>query len=54
MKKIFKGSQTAWKIFLNLAVNIAAPLIGMAAGAKTKNPKVAQATINFFKQYIRR
>ena len=26
------------------AVNVAAPFIGMAVGAKTKHPKVAQAT----------
>ena len=47
MKKIFKGSQTDWIIFLKPVVNLAAPLIGMAVGAKTKNPKVAQATTNF-------
>ena len=31
------------------AVNVAAPFIGMAVGAKTKNPKVAQATTNILK-----
>ena len=49
MKKIFKGSQTAWNKFLQPAVNIAAPFIGMAVGAKTKNPKVAAATTNILK-----
>ena len=49
MKKIFKGSQTAWNKFLKPAVNIAAPFIGMAVGAKTKNPKVAAATTNILK-----
>ena len=44
MKKIFKGSQTAWNKFLKAAVNVAAPFIRMAVGAKTKNPKVAAAT----------
>ena len=44
MKKIFKGSQTAWNKFLKPAVNVAATFIGMAVGAKTKNPKVAAAT----------
>ena len=42
--KIFKGSQAAWKKNLKPAVNVAAPFIGIAVGAKTKNPKVAQAT----------
>ena len=49
MKKIFKGSQTAWNKFLKTAVNIAAPFIGLAVGAKTKNPKVAQATTNILR-----
>ena len=49
MKKIFKGSQTAWNKFLKPAVNVAAPFIGMAVGAKTKNPKVAAATTNILK-----
>ena len=49
MKKIFKGSQTAWNKFLKPAVNIAAPFIGMAVSSKTKNPNVGQATTNFLK-----
>ena len=49
MKKIFRGSQTAWNKFLKPAVKIAAPFIGMAVGAKTKNPKVAAATTNILK-----
>ena len=49
MKKLFKGSQTAWKKFLKPAVNVAAPFNGMAVGAKTKQPKVAQATTNNLK-----
>ena len=48
-KKIFEGSQTAWNSFLKPAVFIAAPFIGIAVGAKTKNPKVAQATTNILK-----
>ena len=49
MKKIFKGSQTAWNRFLKPAVNVAAPFIGMAVSAKTKNPKVGAATPNILK-----
>ena len=49
MNKIFKRSKTAWNKFLKLAVNVAAPFIGMAVGAKTKNPKVAQASTNILK-----
>ena len=44
LQKIFEGTQTAWNKFLKLAVNVAAPFIGMAISAKTKNPKVGQAT----------
>ena len=46
LKKILKGSQTASNKFLKPAVNVAAPIKGMAVGTKTKFPKVAQATTN--------
>ena len=46
MKKKFGGYQTACDNFLKTAVNVAAPIIGMAVSAKTKNPKVGQATTN--------
>ena len=49
LQKIFKGTQTAWNTFLQPAVNVAAPFIGMAVSAKTKNPKVGQATTNILK-----
>ena len=49
LQKNFKGTQTAGSKFLKPAVNVAAQFIGMAAGAKTKNPKVAQATTNILK-----
>ena len=49
MKKLFKGSQTAWNKFLKPAVSVAAPFFGMAVSAKTKNPKVGQATTNILK-----
>ena len=49
LQKIFKVTQTAWNKFLKPAVNVAAPFIGMAVGAKTKNPKVAAATTNILK-----
>ena len=49
MKKTFKGSQTAWNKFLKPAVNVAAPFIGMALSAKTKNPKAGQATTSLLK-----
>ena len=48
-KKVSQQSQTAWNSFLKPAVNIAAPFIGVAVGAKTKNPKFAQATTNILK-----
>ena len=49
LEKKIKGTQTAWNYFLRPLVNVAAPFIGMAVGAKTKNPKVAQATTNILK-----
>ena len=49
MKIIFKGSQTAWNNFSKPAVNVAAPFIGLADSAKTKNPKVGAATTNILK-----
>ena len=49
LQKRFKGTQTAWNKFLKPAVNVAAPFIGMVVSAKTKNPKVGQATTNILK-----
>ena len=49
MKKIFTGSQTAWKKFLKPALNIAGSYIWIAVSAKTKNPKVGQTTANILK-----
>ena len=49
LQKIFKGTQTAWNEFLKPALNFASPYIGNAVNAKTKNPKVGQATANILK-----
>ena len=49
LQKIFKGTQSAWNKFLKPAINATAPFIGMAVSAKTKNPKVGQATTNILK-----
>ena len=49
MKKIIKGSQTAWNKVLKPAFNIASPYIGMAVSANTKNCKFGQATTNILK-----
>ena len=49
LQKIFKGTQTAWNEFLKPPVNVAAPFFGMIVGAKTKNPRVGQATTNTLK-----
>ena len=35
-----------WNSFFKPAFNVGAPFIGMALGAKTKNPRIAQATTN--------
>ena len=44
LQKIFRGTQTAWNKFLKPAVNMASPYNGKAVSAKTKNPKIGQAT----------
>ena len=49
LQKIFKGTQTAWNKILKPAINATAPFIGMAVSAKTKSPKVGQATTNILK-----
>ena len=49
LKKFFRGTKKAWDKFLKPAINASAPFIGMAVGAKTKNPKVAAATTNILK-----
>ena len=53
MKKISKGSQTAWNKFLKPALNIASPYIGMAVSVKTENPKIGQATPNILRNISR-
>ena len=49
MKKIYKVSQKGWSSFLKPTINTLAPVIEMAVGAKSKNPKVGQATTNMVK-----
>ena len=49
LQKIFRGTQTAWIKFLKSALNVASPFIGMAVSAKTKNPKIGQATTSIIK-----
>ena len=50
LKSISRGTQAAENKFLKPAVNVAAPIKGMAVGAKSKNPQVAQATTNILKR----
>ena len=49
LQKLFRGTKTAWDKFLKPALNMASPYIGMAVSAKTKNPKIGQATTNVLK-----
>ena len=48
-KKSFKETEKTWNRFLKPAVNVAAPFIGMAVGAKRKDGKVAAARTNILK-----
>ena len=49
MKKIFKGSQTAWNNFLKPALQIATPIFSAGVAMKTKNPQSAQVRSNILK-----
>ena len=49
MKKIFKGSQTAWNKFLKPALKIATPIISAGVAMNPKNPQSAQVTSNILK-----
>ena len=49
LKKMFKGSQTAWNKFLKPALKIATPIISAGVAMKTKNPQSAQVTSNILK-----
>ena len=49
MKKNFKGGEKAWNSFLNPTFNTLALVIGIAVGAKSRNPQVGQATANNLK-----
>ena len=46
MRKTFKGSRKAWTSFIKPTINTLAAVIGMAVGAKSKNPQVGQAKTN--------
>ena len=52
MEKFFNGTEKAWDKFFKPAVNVAAPFIGMAVSAKTKNPRAGQATTNILKNIL--
>ena len=49
LQKVFRGTQAAWNKVPKPAINATAPFIGMAVSAKTKDPKVGQATTNVLK-----
>ena len=49
LKKVFKGSKTAWDKFLKPVVNATAPFIGAAVAAKSKNPNAGRTTTQILK-----
>ena len=49
MKKLFKGSQTAWNKFLRPALKIATPIISAGVAMKRINPQSAQVTNGILK-----
>ena len=50
LKSNFRGTKTVWDKFLKPALKMAGPYIGKAVSAKTKNPKIGQATANILKR----
>ena len=48
MKKKFKRMVKIWNQVLKRAFNVAAPFVGMAVEAKTKNLQLTQFTTNLF------
>ena len=49
MKKIFKGTENFWKIFIGPGLKIATLIISPDVAAKTKDTQSAQITSNFLK-----
>ena len=49
LQKKLRGTKFAWETFLKPALKMASPYIGKGVAAKTKNPKIGQATGNFLK-----
>ena len=49
LQKTFRETQTAWNKLVKPAIIATALFISMAVNAKTKNPKVGQATTNILK-----
>ena len=43
-RKDFEGAQTAWHKLLKPTFNVAAPFLGLAVSAKTKNLEVGEST----------
>ena len=50
LENIFKWTQTAWTKFLKPAITATAPFIWLTVSAKSKNPKIGQATNNILKR----
>ena len=48
-QKNVRGTESVLNKFLKPAVNVAAPFIGMAVGAKSKTSEVAEAATNILK-----
>ena len=49
LRKVFKGTQTAWNNFIKPCLKMATPLISAAVAEKTKNPQSAQVTNSILK-----
>ena len=54
MKKLIKICQKAYDSFLEPALIVSGPFIGMAVGGKTEYLQVAQATTKKFYEFFRR
>ena len=49
LQKLIKGTRTAWQKLHEPALKITSPNIGMAVGARTKNPQIGKDTSDILK-----
>ena len=49
MRKVSQGAEKKWKKFLEPALNISSPFVGIAVSARAKHPQIGKATNDILK-----